>query len=143
LQRLGLAAAVTAVPAPGVSPGIVIHQSPSPSASAPLHSTVALTVAEVPRWQTVTSFSGDQGGHSVPFRIRGTRWRVVYGMSFDGACSVFSFLCSAPSAEVDNVKTNSGRDQFDLSPGDAQTQVFSSGPGIYQVTVTPGSDGAS
>jgi serine/threonine-protein kinase len=140
LQHAGLGAHVTAVPAPGVTPGVVLQQSPQPAAKASLHSTVALTVAETPRWRALTSFAGER---SVPFRIRGTRWRLVYSMSLDGACSLFLFLCSGPSASVDNLNDGSTTGQFDLGPGSGQTQVFDSGPGLYQVSVTPGSDGAS
>src|SRR5207237_10154610 len=143
LRHVGLGAAVAAVPAPGVTPGIVLRQSPSPPASAPLRSIVKLTVAEVPRWRALTSLAGQQGGQSVPFRIRGTRWRLVYSMSYGGVCSVFSFLCSGPSARIDNLKTGSSTTQFGLGSGSGQTHVLSSGPGLYEVSVTPGSDGAS
>jgi hypothetical protein len=143
LQHAGLRARTTAVPAPGVTPGIVLKQSPSAATSAQLHSTVVLTIAEVPRWRAITSFSGDQGGHSVPFRIRGTRWRLVYNMSYGGVCSVFSFLCSGPSASVDNLKTGAAAAHFDLGSGSGETQVVSSGAGLYEVSVTPGSDSAS
>jgi serine/threonine protein kinase len=143
LQHTGLGATVTAVPAPGVTPGVVLQQAPQPAAKARLHSTVTLTVAEIPRWRALTSFAGEQGGRSVPFRIRGTRWRLVYSMSYGGVCSVFSFLCSGPSARIDNLRTGASAARFDLGSGAGQTQLLESGPGLYEVNVTPGSDGAS
>jgi hypothetical protein len=64
-------------------------------------------------------------------------------MSYGGVCSVFSFLCSGPSARVDNLETGSRAGNFDLGSGSGQTQVFNSGQGLYQVSVTPGSDSAN
>jgi hypothetical protein len=56
---------------------------------------------------------------------------------------VFSFLCSGPSASVDNLKTGAAAAHFDLGSGSGETQVVSSGAGLYEVSVTPGSDSAS
>ena len=50
-------------------------------------------------WREVTSFSADGGGHSVPFQIKGTQWRLVYSMSYEGTCD-FVFFCNGPSAQV-------------------------------------------
>jgi hypothetical protein len=103
---------------------------------------IALSVAEVPRWRPLTSFSGDGPGRSVVFRIRGDRWRLVYGMSWDGTCGFLGLFCSGPSATVTAPNTRATISQFGLNPGSGQSQVFSSGPGDYQVSVTPGSDSA-
>jgi eukaryotic-like serine/threonine-protein kinase len=142
LTRSGLHATVATVPAPGVTPGLVVGQSPSATTPVSQKSTVALSVAEVPRWRPLTSFSGSGGGRSVPFRIRGSRWRMVYGMNYNGMCT-FIFFCSGPSARVTNVTSGATVDQFDLNQGSGQTQVFQTGPGVYQISVSPGSDSAS
>jgi serine/threonine-protein kinase len=141
LHGLGLRATLTAVPAPGTNPGTVTHESPA--AGVPLRpgSTVVLEVAEQPRWRALTSFSGAAGGHSVPFRILGRQWRVVYSMSYQGTCT-FIFFCSGPSARVLHPATNATVTQFDLGEGNGETQVFRSGPGLYELSVTPGGDTA-
>ncbi|HTX33239.1 MAG TPA: protein kinase [Solirubrobacteraceae bacterium] len=141
LSRSGLHATVAAVPAPGVAAGLVVGQSPSATTSVSQKSTVALSVAEVPRWRPLTSFSGSGSGRSVPFRIRGSRWRMVYGMNYNGMCT-FIFFCSGPSATVTNVTSGATVNQFDLSQGSGQTQVFHTGPGVYQISISPGSDSA-
>jgi serine/threonine-protein kinase len=139
--RLGLRATVTQVPAPGVTPGLVVGQRPSANVPAPRRSLVNLSVAEVPRWRPLTSFSGNGPGQSVPFRIRGNRFRLLYNMGYDGMCS-FIFFCSGPSAQVTTVNSGATLNQFNLNQGSGQTQVFNSGPGVYQVSVTPGDDSA-
>jgi serine/threonine-protein kinase len=136
LSRLGLTATTVQVPAPGVTPGLVVQQSTNGKVRA--HSRIRLSVAETPRWRPLTSFSG---GQSVPFRIRGTRWRIVYSMGYDGICSLV-FICSGPSAQVTNVTTGAPVSHFDLNEGGGQTQVLSAGPGIYRISVSPGSDSA-
>jgi eukaryotic-like serine/threonine-protein kinase len=141
LSRLGLGAEVTPVPAPGATPGLVVQQKPSANADVAPHSRVGLFTAEVPRWRPLTSFSGGGDGRSVPFRIRGRRWRLDYGMSYDGTCT-FILFCSGPSAHVTNVTRGSTVDQFDLNDGSGQTQVYDTGPGVYQVSVSSGSDSA-
>jgi serine/threonine-protein kinase len=141
LRRLGLHGAVALVPAPGVGAGIVTRQSPLPGANVPPSSTVVLSVAETPRWRALTSFAGTAQGRSVPFRIRGARWQVVSSMSYEGTCTLL-FFCSGPSAQVANLTTSSNPAQFDLGEGDGKTHVVNSGPGLYQITVSPGSDSA-
>ena len=39
--------------------------------------------------------------------------------------------------------SNSTLAQFDLSDGTGETQVFKSGPGVFQIAVTPGGDTAA
>jgi PASTA domain len=141
LASLHLAANVDAVPAPGTAPGTVTGQQPTGGHYLTQQRVVTLLVAEVPQWRTVTSFSGDSGDSSVPFRIRGMRWRALYAMSYNGPCT-FIIFCEGPSASA--VDTASGRtvNQFDLNQGNEQTQVFGTGPGIYQLKVSPGLDAA-
>ena len=141
LQRLGLRAGLTQVPAPGTATGTVTRQSPGPGAELFPRATVALSVAETPRWRNLTSLAGDGHGQSVPFRILGTRWRVLYSMGYQGTCT-FIFFCSGPSAQVANLGSWSDTAGFDLNDGSGQTQVFKSGPGLYQITVSPGNDTA-
>jgi Protein kinase domain/PASTA domain len=141
LRRLRLRAAVTQVPAPGVSTGTITGQSPAAGASLAPRSTVALSAAEAPRLRPLTSFSENGNGRSVPFRIRGSRWEIVYSMGYEGTCT-FIFFCSGPSANVTNVRNGSTVDQFDLGEGSGENRIFESGPGVYQIAVSPGSDSA-
>jgi serine/threonine protein kinase len=139
LRQDRLNASATAVPAPGTAPGTVVRQSPAAGAKVPQRSAVALSVAETPRWRPLTSFTG---AHSVPFQIRGNRWQMVSSMSYDGTCLLI-FFCSGPNVEVINPSTGATVDQFDLAEGNGKTHVFNTGPGLYQINVTPGSDSAT
>src|SRR5947209_4672466 len=139
LHRLQLRASVQDVPAPGVTTGAVTNQSPATGAKLLPGSTVSLSVAEPPRWRALTTFGGPS---SVPFRIHGRRWRVIYRMSYDGTCS-FIFICSGPSARVVNVGDGSTAGSFDLNDGSGQVWASGTGPGVYQLRITPGSDTAS
>jgi hypothetical protein len=98
-----------------------------------------LLVAEVPSWRDVTSFSGSDAGQSVPFKIRGTQWRIVYTMSYQGTCN-FVLFCNGPSAQV--LGGGSTNTSFDLSDGGAQTRVLKTGAGVYQIAVKAGWDSA-
>jgi hypothetical protein len=131
---------VTQIPAPGVGPGIVLRQSPSVGAELFPTNRVSLTIAERPQWRTVTSFIGARS--SIPFRIRGTRWRIVYTMSYQGACT-FIVFCSGPSAEVADLSHGATAGSFDLNDGGGQIRTFDAGPGLYQLKISPGSDTAS
>jgi eukaryotic-like serine/threonine-protein kinase len=141
LAHAGLRSTVNAVPAPGVAPGVVTRESPAAGHSLRPRSTVTLFAAETPRWQPLTSFSGSGGGHSVPFRIRGSQWRIVYQMSYQGTCEFF-FFCDGPSAQVIGLGSTSTNTSFDLSDGGTKTRVFDSGPGLYQIDIRPGWDSA-
>src|SRR5579872_342567 len=138
LRQLGLRAAPKPVPAPGVTPGSITAQTPPPGVKLIPGSTVELSVAETPRWRDVTTFTGN----SVPFRIRGTQWRIVYGMAYNGTCT-FIFFCSGPTAHVASLDRGTTINSFGLNDGSGQIRTFSAGPGTYQVTVTPGDDSAS
>jgi hypothetical protein len=141
LHRSALNAKLTYVAAPGTAPGTVTGQSPAAGGHRPPHSTVNLFVAETPTWRYVTAFSGEGAGRSVPFRIRGSQWRVVYRMSYDGTCD-FVLFCNGPSAQVIGVGASSTDQSFDLSDGDGETQVFKTGSGQYQIAIKPGWDDA-
>jgi serine/threonine-protein kinase len=142
LASLGLNATVATVPAPGTPPGTVTGQSPVSGTYVAKHSSVALSVAETPSWRPLTSLSGNAGAHTVPFSIRGTRFRIVYHMSYNGLCELI-FFCNGPTAQVANLKTGATVSQFGLKDGGTQTEVVQSGAGLYQVSITPGSDSAS
>ncbi len=141
LAKLGLSVRVIFLPAPGTAAGVVLSESPRAGQSVPARSTVSLTAAETPSWRTVTAFSGDGAGRSVAFRIRGPQWRILYSMNYQGTCN-WIFFCSGPSARVTRVGDPWSGPSFGLGSGDGQTRVFQSGPGDYQVAVSPGSDSA-
>jgi serine/threonine protein kinase len=141
LRSLGLRVRLSTVPAPGVSPGTVTRQSPAGTSEAAPGSMVRLFVAEVPTWRAVTSFSGYNGGQSVPFRIRGTRWRIVYSMGYVGTCT-FIIFCSGPNAKVAPLGTGASSSQFGLNDGQNQIQEYRTRTGVYQITVSPGDDNA-
>jgi hypothetical protein len=62
-------------------------------------------------------------------------------MSYDGTCT-FIFICSGPSAQAINLSNHSIASQFDLSDGSGQTKAIDSGPGLYGIKISPGSDTA-
>jgi hypothetical protein len=142
LQQEKLQASVMLVAAPpGVAPGTVLAQSPSTGTSLSRGSKVTLSVAESPQWRFLTSFQGIESARSVPFKIRGGHWQIVYSMGYKGTCELL-FICSGPSATVTNVTTGATVDQFDLGEGSGKTRTFETGPGTYQISVSPGSDTA-
>ncbi|MBV9607335.1 MAG: PASTA domain-containing protein, partial [Solirubrobacterales bacterium] len=141
LHRIALNAKLVYVPAPGTAPGIVTGQSPAGGHHLRPHSTVTLSVAETPSWRTVTSFAGDGAGHSVAFKIRGSGWRVVYQMTYNGTCD-FVLFCEGPSAQVIGLGTSTTDTSFGMSDGGSETRVFNTGPGEYQIAIKPGLDDA-
>lgn len=140
LASVGLRARVTMIPAPGVTAGTVTSQNPAPHVGLVPRSTVALQVAEVPQWRAVTALAGGAEPASTQFRIRGARWRIVYTMAYQGMCT-FIFWCSGPQAQVHRGASTVG--SFGLNDGGRQTRTFSSGPGVYRVTISPGQDDAN
>jgi serine/threonine-protein kinase len=136
-SRLGLHTTVTQVAAPGVTAGTVIRTSPAAGRHLAKGSTVALFVAETPRWRPLTTVTDTR---PVTLRIRGTRWRVVYTMAYHGTCTWIVF-CSGPHARI-SAANGSSVAGFDLNDGSKQVQTFSTRPGTYQVKVTPGGDEA-
>ena len=141
IRAAGLHSQTALVAAPGTSPGIVVSQTPAGSQSSPRGSTVALRVAETPRWRALTSFSGVDSGQSVVFRILGRHWRVTYGMSYQGTCELL-VICQGPSAEARNMASGSTFGSFELGEGGEQTHTFDSGPGLYRLDVSGGNDSA-
>ena len=126
------------MPAPGTNPGIVVRQQPTAGHDLKPRNTVALFVAEVPFWHALTSFNANTGGgQSVPFRIQGSQWRIVYSLSYNGTCD-FVFFCNGPSAQVLSFGADQTNESFDLGSGSGKTKVFKTGPGLYQIDVTPG-----
>ncbi len=141
LSASGLRSRASEVVAPTTTPGIVVAQSPAASGKAPRGSTVALSVAETPRWRTLTTFSGVDNGQSVPFRILGREWRVLYSMSYTETCELI-FVCSGPSAKVHDEQGGPSFGSFELGEGSEQTHTFTSGPGLYSLDVSGGNDTA-
>ena len=141
LAAAGLRYGVTFVPAPGSTENDVVRQSPGPTATVPRGSTVALSVAEAPRWRPLTTFSGVDDGSSVAFRIQGSRWRVSYSMSYRESC-LLVVVCLGPSAKAQNLQSGASAGGFDLGEGPAQIHTFDSGPGLFRVSVSGGQDSA-
>ena len=101
-------------------------------------STVTLRVAEVPTWKTVATFAGTS---SPVFRIKGSRFRLVYDVSNEKSCTLWIF-CSHSSAEVSDTASGSTVDAFDLNDGNHQTKTFDTGRGSYAIKVDPASGNA-
>lgn len=141
LEALGLRADVKEAPADGAVPGTVITQSPAPLATAVPGTAVELTIAQEPQWRTVTTFVGADDGSSVPFRIRGERWRVVYDMSFEGRCRLL-LVCYGPAAEVTALPAGDSVESWDLDKGSEKTRDFRTDSGVYQLTISGGDDSA-
>ncbi|HTP22120.1 MAG TPA: protein kinase [Solirubrobacteraceae bacterium] len=142
LHKADLKATVTLVPAPGTDPGVVVRQQPTAGHDLKPHDTVALFVAETPSWHAVTSFDANSGGgQSVPFKIQGTQWRIVYSMSYNGTCD-FIFFCKGPNAQVLGLGASSTNQSFGLSSGAGKTKVLKTGAGLYQIDINPGWDDA-
>ncbi len=141
IERAGLHYAVRLVAAPGSMPNAVTHQSPRPSARVRPGSTVALHVAEAPRWRELTGFSGVDDGESPPLRILGGKWKIAYHMNYEGSCTLL-LVCFGPSAEVEDLHTGSTFDSFELGEGESETHTFDSGPGLYRLKVSGGHDSA-
>ncbi len=141
LTHDGLRYRAALVAAPGAIPGDIVGQSPRSGVSARPGSQVALSVAEQPRWRTLTTFSASNSAKSVPFRIEGQRWRVIYAMSYEGTCTLL-LVCFGPSAKASNLRTGASLEGFDLSSGSSHGHTFDKGPGLYQVAVSSGQDSA-
>jgi serine/threonine-protein kinase len=141
VKQAKLQAAIAMVPSLGGAPGDVLAQSPDAGKRVAPGSKVTLSVGEPRRLRALTSLQGSDDGRSVPFRVRGTRWEIVYSMGYQGACT-FLVFCSGPSATVTNITSGATVDQFGLGEGDNKTRIFDTGPGTYQISVSAGSDSA-
>jgi hypothetical protein len=138
LKSLGLHTTVRRVPAPGITPGTVTGQSPGARTMASVGSLVTLSVAETPQWRPLTTFTG---GRSGVVHITGERWRIVYRMAYQGTCTWIIF-CSGPNARVVNTTSGATVSGFGLGSGSGQLRDVSTGPGSYEIEVTPGDDDA-
>ncbi len=58
-----------------------------------------------------------------------------------GSCTLL-LVCFGPSAHVSNLVTGASVEDFDLSSGSGHGHTFESGPGLYSVSVSGGSDSA-
>jgi eukaryotic-like serine/threonine-protein kinase len=137
LKRSHLHAHVVTVPWPGHTAGTVRSQTPV-ARRVKRHSTVTLNVAEVPAWKTLGQFSSTI---SPVYLIQGSRFRIVYSVQNEKACTLWVF-CSRTSATVTDTASGETLDQFDLSDGTNESQVFATGPGSYQVQIDPASGDA-
>ena len=138
----GLRYAVHATSAPGHTAETVLSESPTAAAGVPSGSTVTLTIAAAPQWRAVTSFSGVDDGRSVPFEIRGRRWRLAYTMSYRHTCLLL-VVCEGPSAAVEDLSSGSDLGEFELDEGGGtHYHVVEGGPGLYRVVFTGGRDSA-
>ncbi len=137
LVRSHLHAHVVTVPWPGHAAGTVRSQSPV-ARRVKRHSTVTLDVAEVPAWKSLGAFSSTT---SPVYLIQGSRFRIVYSVQNEKACTLWVF-CSRTSATVTDTTSGSTVDQFDLSDGSNESQVFATGPGSYQIHIDPASGDA-
>jgi serine/threonine-protein kinase len=133
LGQLGLKARLTQIAAPGVSAGTVTSQTPAPGAKLFPGASVALDVAEVPRWQPLTSVSGSGRDQALSFRVRGTQWRIVYTMAYQGMCT-FIFFCSGPDVAITRAGSGSEVADFGLSDGGRQTRVLAVDRGLLLVS---------
>jgi eukaryotic-like serine/threonine-protein kinase len=125
------------VPAPGIRPGTVTVQRPIAGHSTRSGSVVRLSVAEVPRFRTVTSFAHPDVS-SVQFQIRGAQWRILSTISSSKHCSLLFVDCHGTSATLLR-RDGSTVQSFGLGDGSDQPRVFSTGPGIYRLRVSPAS----
>ncbi len=131
LRSLHLKAHTRTVPAPGIRPGTVTQQTPSGGHTVRAHGTVGLSVAEVPRWRSITTFTGRS---SVSFRIRGAQWRLLVSASGSRDCTLFVFCHSSDLRVLSGASTVR---TLSLSDGVDRPIVVASGPGVYRVTVGP------
>jgi serine/threonine protein kinase len=141
LRSVRLVSSVSLVPAPRVSPGTVTAESPRGGSTHPVGTKIALSVAEVPKLRPLTHASGDGDGRTVVFQIRGAKWNLITTMAYEGNCT-FLFVCSGPSATVTDITSGKPVDQFGLDEAPGVVRTITSGPGLYQVTVSAGSDSA-
>jgi hypothetical protein len=121
--------------------GIAIAQNPSAGTHVASGATVHVVLSSGPQWRALTTFTGSNDGESVPFRILGAKWRVVYHMAYQGSCTLL-VVCFGPSAEVENLTTGASFDSFELGEGQTETHTFDSGPGLYRLEISAGHDSA-
>jgi serine/threonine-protein kinase len=137
LRRHHLKVTARTVPAPGIRPGTVTGQHPAAGLGARAGSTVRLSVSEVPRFRTVTSF-GRPTATSIAFRIRGMSWRIVATLQSTKHCSLLFVDCHGTSATLLR-RHGSTVTSFGLGDGSDQPRTFTTGPGIYHLRIDPAS----
>ena len=121
-----------------------IAQRPAPGMRVAKDSIVSVTLSDgppPPRWRALTSLSGIGDGKSVPFKIRGARWRVIYTMSYEGRCTLL-LVCFGPNAQARRLPAEDRVDSWDLDEGSDRVRTIASGPGVYQLEVSGGDDRA-
>ena len=121
--------------------GLAIAQEPSPGTHVVNGSIVHVVLSSGPQWRALTTFTGVDDGESVPFRILGAKWRVVYHIAYQGSCTLL-VVCFGPSAEVENLTTGASFDSFELGEDQTETHIFDSGPGLYRLVISGGHDPA-
>jgi hypothetical protein len=124
------------VAAPGIRPGTVTEQTPAGGHTLPAGAAVGLSVAEVPRWRTVTTFGART---SRAFRIRGARWRLLVSASGTSHCSWLVFCHSAQLRVLRGAAGASALRTVTLSDEVRAPTLLTSGPGVYRVRVDPAS----
>jgi eukaryotic-like serine/threonine-protein kinase len=137
LKRSHLHAHTVTVPWPGHAAGTVRSQSPA-AKRVRRGSTVTLDVAEIPTWKTIGQFSSTS---SPVYLIQGSHFRLLYSVEHEKSCT-FLIFCSRSSVTVTDTASGSQLDNFDLSDGTGESQVFATGPGSYQIKVDPASGDA-
>jgi serine/threonine protein kinase len=137
LTRSHMHAHVVTIPWPGHAAGTVRSQTPV-ARRVKRGSTVTLDVAEVPTWKTIGQFSSTT---SPVYVIQGSRFRIVYSVQNEKSCTLWVF-CSRTSATLTDAASGAPLDQFDLSDGVNESQVFTTGRGSYQISVAPSSGDA-
>jgi eukaryotic-like serine/threonine-protein kinase len=110
--------------------GTVLSQSPDAGDEVAPGTSVQLTVAAPKAWHTVDTFTADGESSSDIFRIRGSRWRLTYTLTF----SHCDFSCYPPSIYIHN-KAGTDFRNFSLKDGTHTTSVPMP-PGHYYVEVT-------
>jgi serine/threonine protein kinase len=136
LRSLHLRVRTRTVPAPGIRPGTVTQQIPAGGHTLPAHGTVHLSVAEVPRWRSLTTFTGRS---SVAFRIRGERWRLLVSASASRHCTLLFFCHSSQLQVLRGASGSSAMRTLSMQDGIDEPTVVQSGPGVYRVTIDPAS----
>jgi hypothetical protein len=137
LRTLHLRVRVHDVPAPGVRPGTVTSQKPVAGHSVKARTRIRLSVSEVPRFRQVATVTT---AHAAPIRIRGERWRIASTVSSADHCTLLVLFCKHTSATVLRVGTGGTTSpvaSFGLSDGSDQLRVFDTGPGTYELRISP------
>lgn len=142
LRGEGLRARLIAVPAPGARPGSVVSQRPAAGRGVPADATVAVSVAQAPRWRYLTSLGGS-GAAAARVALLGRRLRLEYSLRYTQSCTflLFSF-CSGPTVSVIDLAGGATVARFALRAGSGIVHQIAAGPGDYELQVSPGATAA-